>query len=43
MTMTYENEKFEIPTAEDNAQAEQAALQIEELEDRAAPSAVWGT
>jgi len=41
--MTFDNNKLEIPVTDENAQAEQVALQVEELEDRAAPSAVWGT
>jgi hypothetical protein len=42
--MTYQNE-LSIPTAEttDRAQAEETTLQIEELESRVAPTAVWGT
>jgi len=38
--MKYENE-VQIP-AEQNAQVEEATLQMEELEARIAPSAVWG-
>ena len=39
--MTYENEKVQMP-ADNNTQAEENLLQIEELESRVAPSAVWG-
>jgi hypothetical protein len=42
--MTYQNE-LSVPAAEstDRVQAEETALQIEELESRVAPSAVWGS
>lgn len=39
--MTYEKEKVQTPATESN-QAEENLLQIEELESRVAPSAVWG-
>jgi hypothetical protein len=41
--MAYENENLQNPVAEPTAQVEELILNIEELEDRAAPSAVWGT
>jgi hypothetical protein len=41
--MAYENEKLQIPTAEENTQVEETNLQIEELESRVAPNTVWGT
>ena len=41
--MAYENEKLQIPAAEENTQVEETSLQIEELESRVAPSTVWGT
>ena len=41
-TMTYENEKIQIPATEPNAQVEEITLQMEELEARIAPSTVWG-
>jgi hypothetical protein len=41
--MANENEKVQIPATEENTQVEEDSLQIEELESRVAPSAVWGT
>ena len=41
--MAYENENVQIPGAEENTQAEETNLQIEELESRVAPSTCWGT
>ena len=40
--MAYENEKVQINAAEENTSVEETNLQIEELEARIAPSAVWG-
>jgi len=40
--MTYDNEKTQQPAAEENTQVEET-LQMEELEARVAPSAVWGS
>ena len=42
MTMAHENEKVQINTAVENTPVEETNLQIEELEARIAPSAVWG-
>ena len=36
--MANENEKLQIPTTEENTQAEETNLQIEELEPRVAPA-----
>ncbi len=41
--MTYKNENVQIPAAEENAPVEETILQVEELESRVAPSAVWGS
>lgn len=41
--MAYENEKVQNNPAEQNAPVEETTLQIEELEPRVAPSAVWGS
>ena len=40
--MSYENQNTQIPQAEENVLVEEI-LQIEELESRVAPSAVWGS
>ena len=40
--MTNETENVQMPATEQNAQVEETSLQIEELEPRIAPSAVWG-
>ena len=40
--MTNENNSVQIPAAEQNNQAEEITLQMEELESRVAPSTVWG-
>jgi len=40
--MTYDNENIQDTAAEENTQVEET-LQMEELEERVAPSAVWGT
>jgi hypothetical protein len=42
MTMTLDNRNSQLPAAEENAQIEET-LQMEELEARVAPSAVWGS
>ena len=41
--MAYENEKVQNNTAEQSAPVEETNLQIEELESRVAPGAVWGS
>jgi hypothetical protein len=41
--MSYENEKVQGPATEENTPVEEPTLQIEELESRVAPSAMWGT
>ena len=41
--MAYENEKVQNNAAEQNTPVEETNLQIEELESRVAPSAVWGS
>ena len=41
--MLQENEKLQIPAAEENILVEEITLQMEELESRVAPSAVWGS
>jgi hypothetical protein len=37
-TMTYENEKAQIPATKEKAEAEETNLQIQELEPRVAPN-----
>jgi hypothetical protein len=41
--MLQENPKVQMPAAGENTQVEETTLQIEELESRVAPSAVWGS
>ena len=41
--MTLENHNVQVPAAEQNIPVEETTLQIEELEARVAPSAVWGS
>ena len=41
--MTNEINSIQNPAAELNTQAEEITLQMEELESRVAPSAVWGS
>ena len=41
--MTLETQNVQIPAAEQSTPAEETNLQIEELEARVAPSAVWGS
>ena len=40
--MLHENDKVQMPEAAENP-VEETTLQIEELESRVAPSAVWGS
>jgi hypothetical protein len=39
--MAYDNDNIQVPAADQTTQIEET-LQIEELESRIAPSAVWG-
>ena len=40
--MVYENENVQMPAAGENP-VDETTLQMEELESRVAPSAVWGS